>query len=1015
MRPYARSVVLVLVASSVACGEGTPATDVDAGPRIDAGIGGGDGGSPDAAPADASIGDGGFQWPVPTGPVAITPSEAWKNRITPTDPFVRPGEVGSLGLPATPRWVKFVVLMRDPSRVYFQDSNRHAFHYDFIRGHLDPYLGVSRDEADRRSLHERDQELILGAVLLPPDSGVAELGIQLARKDTYHPEMARLVLDLVRRGVDTSTGTRAFYFPTYEQSAAARAQAAFFEQNGFPVSTADRWGEGAACYARGWALGRLVYVATGDIDAAYVEGRLRPDDVLLTDAVPAELPFVAGILSLEPGTPNSHVAILARSHGVPFAYVRDEAQQALVRSLGGREVVVRADAEFGQCALQVRDASGAVTPEQKAALLALKAPVALDFPAKAMRGVWWADVDQLGPADARFFGGKAANYGLLRDEIPQAAPRAVALSFDLWDVFMAQPMADRRTLGATIRARLATLAGATDPAAIRAALGEVRALIEDQGTFAEAQRAAVFAALAGFDSNARIRFRSSTNVEDGRSFSGAGLYDSESGCVADDTDEDQDGPSQCDPARADERGVFRAIKEVYASFYSERAYLERARRGVDEARVAMGVLVHAAYADADELANGVATVTWGQFSQRMELVTQLGAVSVANPEGGARPEVVDFEVFGDTLYPTVRGRSSLVPLGASVMTFRDDYDALGALFLTVGRRFAALSGRTNFTLDLEYKKLRSGALVVKQVREVPHPGVDQRMLPAFLLGETATRCTAQAESGDVFANHRLKSRWTLRTQSAWLRTPDIDTTTYGEVELEVVEDGAISRTAGVLSMRPGFSHAVEATDVVQRWLVPGSNGRSAELRTSMEREVRATSSPIRTLDDAFLTFSATWATPVFDIDFNGAFTSRSVDFTVLGGCPDQQVVTARTALVEREAVLGARSVRTSFWWPEGPGGIGAGYTAPLHRWRETVIEGFTARPIVLRGYWSQTYRPGHHNFSEDFIFEPRLEEGISPAVVAELETANVRWIHVQVGKVTPRIAVMGVDGVYRRL
>ena len=32
---------------------------------------------------------------------------------------------------------------------------------------------------------------------------------------------------------------------------------------------------------------------------------------------------------------------------------------------------------------------------------------------------------------------------------------------------------------------------------------------------------------------------------------------------------------------------------------------------------------------------------------------------------------------------------------------------------------------------------------------------------------------------------------------------------------------------------------------------------------------------------------------------------------------------------------------------------------------------------------SQTYRPRHHNFTEKFIFEPRLEEGTEPVVVSE--------------------------------
>src|SRR6185436_1075686 len=103
---------------------------------------------------------------------------------------------------------------------------------------------------------------------------------------------------------------------------------------------------------------------------------------------------------------------------------------------------------------------------------------------------------------------------------------------------------------------------------------------------------AILAALARFDSGRKIRFRSSTNVEDSERFTGAGLYDSYSGCPADDLDGDNHGPSQCDPREDDERGVFRAIQKVYASFYNENAFLERRRFRLNEAEVGMALLVH---------------------------------------------------------------------------------------------------------------------------------------------------------------------------------------------------------------------------------------------------------------------------------------------------------------------------------------------------------------------------------------------------------------------------------------
>ena len=48
---------------------------------------------------------------------------------------------------------------------------------------------------------------------------------------------------------------------------------------------------------------------------------------------------------------------------------------------------------------------------------------------------------------------------------------------------------------------------------------------------------------------------------------------------------------------------------------------------------------------------------------------------------------------------------------------------------------------------------------------------------------------------------------------------------------------------------------------------------------------------------------------------------------------------------------------------------------------------------MLRDYFSQTYRPEHHNFSENFLFEPALEPGISSAILAELKAKDIRQIY----------------------
>ena len=88
-------------------------------------------------------------------------------------------------------------------------------------------------------------------------------------------------------------------------------------------------------------------------------------------------------------------------------------------------------------------------------------------------------------------------------------------------------------------------------------------------------------------------------------------------------------------------------------------------------------------------------------------------------------------------------------------------------------------------------------------------------------------------------------------------------------------------------------------------------------------------------------------------------------------------------------------ISTSYYWPPEPTGGIVIYTAPLVRYNETTIEGLTTVPVVLRGHFSQSYSPGHHNFTEQFIFDPWLERGLLPHQRVELDAQDIRLIFVQ--------------------
>jgi hypothetical protein len=229
-------------------------------------------------------------------------------------------------------------------------------------------------------------------------------------------------------------------------------------------------------------------------------------------------------------------------------------------------------------------------------------------------------------------------------------------------------------------------------------------------------------------------------------------------------DGDTAGPSLCNPEETGERGVFRAIKRVYSSFYGQNAYFQRLRRGVNEADVGMGVLVHYSVPDPTELANGVATLTvHSADALRVDLVTQLGAVSVTNPDGSARPETVRIERYDTSDFLQTVEWSSLVALGEHVLTWETDYRVLMDELNAVADEYARVTGReTPFFLDFEYKKIAGSGLSLRQVRPLPTPDTTEDVTP-YLVGEPTRLCVFPGELSDVFAMHRLKAQVALET------------------------------------------------------------------------------------------------------------------------------------------------------------------------------------------------------------------------------------------------------------
>jgi pyruvate phosphate dikinase-like enzyme len=559
-----------------------------------------------------------------------------------------------------------------------------------------------------------------------------------------------------------------------------------------------------------------------------------------------------------------------------------------------------------------------------------------------------------------------------------------------------------------------------------ASLDAIRHLIKD-AAFPTALRTSVLEALMVFEPGTRIRFRSSTNVEDSETFTGAGLYDSATGCLADDLDGDDSGPSRCNPAELEEHGVFRAIQRVYSSFYSRNAYLERLRRGVDETDIGMGVLVHYSVPDSTELANGVATLSFNNNSARTaHVVSQTGAASVTNPDGSALPEEVRISRFvGDVVTDSLSTpkTSSLLPLGAHVLDYDAEYKSLMTLFNRVADEYVLVTGKTPpLLLDFEFKKILPGELSLRQVRPLPVRDSTLALTP-FFLGQPTTFCVYGGENGDAFATHRLKTRIALDGRSALLTADELAVGFYTQARVDYIAGAAVQSMEGNLADFPAATHVVqpgvEAT-LLDSWTAAGATWTlSTRLPLNASREA----GPVVTSDDSLLDLTATWMTPVpaFGESSDGSLapatrTEEKVELRAY--CPEGIEVTSEFPHIEQNfSGPGGLTVQTSYWYPPPPRGLSSGYTAPAIKWERTLIGGLTTRPIVLTGYYSQTYAPKHHNAGGEYIFEPRIEPGLPEETLAELEAANVAYLIIvdrDSAGANDEIWVLGIDGTLRR-
>ena len=601
------------------------------------------------------------------------------------------------------RSCKTVLDRLDGDAQYFQNSGRYPMHWDFASEHLsapDHPLVPALSQFNASEYFDPDRRFVLGAVTWYEGPGA--WAWELSPYDTASPEMIAAAFRSVRD--HAYFGADLYFHPT---SLAIEAVAADLPAD-VPIITTDELFDGVDYQPLNLAraMGQLRFTSADEAeDASFRE-------IVVLESIPNDIGVVAGIITDAFQTPLSHINVLSQNRGTPNMGLRNAWNSAVLKELDGKWVELTVDAfEW-----KIRE----VTAEEADIWWDAHRPTPIAIEMMDTSVTELTDVEDvldlenlsLGEALAEAvgrFGGKGSHFGGLAriDAVP--SPTAFVIPVHFFDAFM-----EDNGLWPVLEQMLADPSFRDDRAVRRQRLSELRDAIK-AGAVDPAFEQTLLAKLDADFPGTRVRFRSSTNAEDIGSFNGAGLYTSKSG--------DPNDP---------EYPVFDAVRKVWASVYSDRAFDERSYYGIDHRNIGMALLVHRSFPDED--ANGVA-ITANVFDRSgvepsFYVNVQEGEESVVQPETGTTTDQFLY-YYQQTGSPIVfLAHSNLVDDGQTVLTAEETHE-LGTALQAIHQYFQGVYGSSGgfYGMDVEFKFDSSdtgeSVLFVKQARPYPGWGVVQ--------------------------------------------------------------------------------------------------------------------------------------------------------------------------------------------------------------------------------------------------------------------------------------------------
>ena len=322
------------------------------------------------------------------------------------------------------------------------------------------------------------------------------------------------------------------------------------------------------------------------------------DDIILINGTPLQLAGVSGIITTDLQTPLSHLSILGQNRKIPVMALKDAWGDENINSLLGKQIELTVSID----GFTISEADGLSNPKKERKRLYLK---------KNLNEKELIKAKDFNRKTANYCGYKAENFGILyqlAEKMDFSVPEA---AFGIPFYYYQQHAEKSEVIGL-----ITQLENHSNPKELLSTIREkIKSTPVDSTLILNIENQ-----LEGMSSFSRFRFRSSTNAEDMKGFSGAGLYSSKTALTGSNIVEKDEGKT-----------IENALRKVWASLWKDSAYDERAYFNIQQEDVMMGILVHRSFPD--EEVNGVAISKNLYRENNLGFVVnaQLGDSSVVQP------------------------------------------------------------------------------------------------------------------------------------------------------------------------------------------------------------------------------------------------------------------------------------------------------------------------------------------------------------------------------------------------